>query len=374
MTETGLDLATAPVGHRAETRGKRGFGCLAALLVLALVGVGVYVAATKGADYLDARLNGPADYAGDGRGSVQVKVLEGQTATDIAATLVDKNVVKSVEAFTSAAAADPAGNTIQPGVYQLREEMSAESALALLLSPDSRVEVQVALPEGLTTEEIVAAIARQTDISASDLKAALKRPASLGLPGYADGHEDGYLFPASYTIGPGTTARQLITMMVDRFNQAASDLDLESRAKQLGVPAHDVVTVASLVEAEASRPRDFGKVAEVIYNRANQGIPLQLDSTVHYIAGSKGELYTTEQQRQIDSPYNTYLYPGLPPGAIGAPGEAALEAALDPTSGPWLYFVTVNPDTGKTLFARTLSEHNANVSKLRDFCLSSDTC
>lgn len=374
MTDTGLDLASPSVGHRAPTRSKRSFGCLAALLVLALVGVGLYVAVTKGVEYIDARLNGPGDYAGDGHGSVRVKVLDGQTATEIAGTLVDKNVVQSVGAFTSAAAADPAGNTIQPGVYALHEEMSAESALALLLSDDSRVEVQVSLPEGLTTDEIVASIARQSDLSVHDLNAALERPALLGLPAYATGQEDGYLFPASYTIEPGTTARELLTMLVDRFDQAASDLHLASRAQELGVSPHDVVTVASLVEAEASRPQDLGKVAQVIYNRDQQGMALQLDSTVQFIAGSNGKVYTTEEQRQIDSPYNTYLYPGLPPGAIGAPGEAALEAALDPTPGPWLYFVTVNPDTGKTLFAETLSEHSANVAKLRRFCLSSDTC
>ncbi len=374
MTDTGLGLASSTADHRAPTRSRRTLGCLVALVVLALIGVGLYVGLTKGVDYIDARLNGPDDYAGEGHGSVRVKVLKGQTATAIAETLVDKNVVKSVGAFTGAAAADPAGDTIQPGVYALREEMSADSALALLLSDDSRVEVQIALPEGLTTDEIVAAIAQQSDLRAADLTAALKRPDSLGLPAYAQGQEDGYLFPASYTIGPGTTAREMLAMMVDRFKQAADSLELDSRAQQLGISPHDAVTVASLVEAEASRPEDLGKVAAVIYNREAQGMPLQLDSTVHYVAGSKGEVYTTEEQRQIDSPYNTYLYPGLPPGAIGAPGESALEAALDPSSGPWLYFVTVNPNSGKTLFAATLTAHNRNVAKLRDFCLSSDTC
>ena len=374
MTDTGLDLTARPAGHRAAPRNRRGVGCLVALLVLALVVAALYVGVSKGINYVGDRLDGPEDYVGNGHGSVQVTVKPGQTATDIAATLVDKGVVKSEGAFINAAAADPAGDTIQPGVYSLREEMSAESALALLLGNESRVEVQVAVPEGLTTDEIVATIAQQTDIPAAELEAVLKRPESLGLPSYADGQPDGYLFPASYTLGPGTTAREVLTMMVDRFEQAAQDVDLEATARRLSLSPHDVVTVASLVEAEASRPQDFGKVAQVIYNRVDAGIALQLDSTVHYVAGSEGEVYTTEQQREIDSPYNTYLHPGLPPGAIGAPGEAALEAALNPTRGQWLYFVTVNPDTGKTLFARTLREHNANVAQLQSFCRSSDTC
>jgi len=344
------------------------------LLVLALLAVGLYAAVTRGVEYLDARLAAPEDYSGTGHGKVQVRVTRGQTATDIADTLVKRNVVKSVEAFTAAAAAHPRGDTIQPGVYALREQMSAESALALLLSEDSRVEVEVTLPEGLTTDEIVASVAEQTDIPAARLRVVVNRPESLDLPSYARGQVEGYLFPASYTIGPGTTARDMVTMMVKRFEQAAADLDLVDRADQLGVNPHDVVTIASLVEAEASRPQDLGKVAQVIYNREAVGMPLQLDSTVHYIVESTGNVYTTPQQRRIDSPYNTYLYAGLPPGAIGAPGEAALEAALNPTPGRWLYFVTVNPDTGKTLFARTLREHNANVAKLTAFCRSSDTC
>jgi len=374
VTDTGLDVTAAPVSHRAARRHRSAVGCVLPLLVLALVAAALFVAVTRGISYLDARLQGPEDYAGNGRGSVQVTVKPGETATDIAATLVDKGVVKSEGAFINAAAADPQGDTIQPGVYELREQMSAESALALLLSSESRVEVQVALPEGLTTDEIVAAIAEQTDIEAADLEAVLKRPESLGLPAYAKGQGDGYLFPASYTVAPGTTARELLMLMVDRFEQAAQDVGLEASARRVGLSPHDVVTVASLIEAEASRPQDFGKVAQVIYNRLDAGIALQLDSTVHYVAESSGNVYTTDEQRDIDSPYNTYKYAGLPPGAIGAPGQAALEAAVDPTRGPWLYFVTVNPNTGKTLFARTLDEHDRNVAKLDAFCSSSSAC
>lgn len=373
MSTTGLDLAE-PGGSGQPVRNKRGFGCLAALFALAVVVVGLYLVVTKGIEYLDGKFNPPEDYAGEGRGSVPVEIVAGETATDIAATLVDANVVASVEAFTDAAADNPDSTSIQPGVYEMRKKMSAEAALGLLISNSNRVEDVVSIPEGLTTEEITTAIARQTDIAARDVHEVLDRPGSLDLPPYAQGQEDGYLFPASYTIGPGTTARQLLAMMTERFAQAANDIDLVARAEEAGLSTHDVVTVASLIEAEASRAQDLGKVARVIYNREEAGIALQLDSTVHYVAGSKGEVFTTEAQREIDSPYNTYLYPGLPPGAIGAPGEAALSAALDPTPGRWVYFVTVNPETGKTLFARTLSEHNSNVNKLENFCRSSDTC
>ncbi len=373
MSDSGLGLAAAS-GHRSTKRTGRGFGCVAALLVVALVGLGLYVVATIGVRYLHDRLSAPADFSGQGHGSVRVTVKKGQTAAQIATTLARRHVVASAESFTDAAATNPDSTRIQPGVYAMRKEMSAESALLLLIGNRNRVETRFAVPEGLRTDEIVAAVARQTNLSSSDLRTALKHPGSLGLPAYAQGHPEGYLFPASYTIGPGTSATEVLSMMVDRFDQAAKDTNLLRGARQLGLSPHDVVTVASLVQAEARRPQDFGKVARVIYNRDNAGMALQLDSTVHYVAGSRGKVYSTQQERRIDSPYNTYLYPGLPPGAIGAPGEAALQAALHPTRGGWLYFVTVNPDTGRTLFAKTLRAHNANVAKLKRYCQTSPSC
>lgn len=345
------------------------------MVVLVLVGVAValYIVVTHRNNIVDA-VDGPDDYAGSGHGSVRVTVERGQSTADIAATLLANDVVKSAEAFTSAAAAEPGEISIKPGVYVLHEQMSAESALALLASDQTRVEVQFTVPEGLTTDEVVTTIAGQTDIEAADLQAVLDEPSSLGLPPYANGKADGYLFPASYSIGPGTGAGQLLTMMVDRFEETARRLDLVAGARAQGLTAHDIVTVASLVQAESSRPQDFGKVARVIHNRLDASAPLQLDSTVHFIAGTKGDVEITKSQRKLDSPYNTYRYAGLPPGPIVAPGSAALTAAIEPTPGPWRYFVTVNPETGETEFARTLDQHNLNLAKLRVFCRSSSSC
>jgi UPF0755 protein len=155
---------------------------------------------------------------------------------------------------------------------------------------------------------------------------------------------------------------------VRRFEHAAQNVDLTGRASALGLTPAEAVTVASLVQAEARRPQDLPKVAQVIYNRLDYGEPLGLDSTVHFAVGSRGEVFTSDEQRQIDSPYNTYLNVGLPPGPINSPGEAALQAALDPAEGDWIYFVTVNLDTGKTLFADNATEHAANTERLRQWC------
>jgi UPF0755 protein len=125
---------------------------------------------------------------------------------------------------------------------------------------------------------------------------------------------------------------------------------------------HDVVVEASIAQKEARSPEDMAKVARVLDNRIAIGMPLQLDSTVSYAVGATGKVTTTAEQRATDSPYNTYLHPGLPAGPISNPGQDALNAALNPADGPWLFFVTVNPETGETRFATTIAEHNANVA------------
>jgi UPF0755 protein len=284
--------------------------------------------------------------------------------------LTEKGVVASTSAFVSASS----GETVEPGFYQLRKKMSAESAVSFLLDGEHRVESQVAIPEGLTVEEILRSAAKQTRLSAQQLRAAASNPGALGLPRYAGGKLEGYLFPATYVMPPGTDATELLTMMVDRFKQAASDIELEQAAARLDLSPDELVTVASLVQAEAQRSADFGKVAQVVRNRIAQGLPLQFDSTVHYATDTVGQVYTTDRQRAVDSPYNTYLVTGLPPGPIESPGDEALAAAANPTAGDWLYFVTVNLATGRTEFARTLAAHNRNVAQLEKYCRTSDAC
>jgi UPF0755 protein len=252
--------------------------------------------------------------------------------------------------------------------------MSASAAIDYLVDGDHRVETMVTIPEGLTVAETVAAIAKQTKLEPKALRAAVRRTDALGLPSYADGEVEGFLFPATYVLPPRTDATELLTMMVDRFDQAAADAGLEQAATELDVQPRDLVTVASLVQAEARRSEDFGKVARVIYNRNDKGMALQFDSTVHYATDTVGQVYTTEQQREVDSPYNTYRVAGLPPGPIDSPGDQALAAAANPTPGDWLYFVTVDLATGETKFAETLEEHDRNVAELRQYCRSSEAC
>jgi UPF0755 protein len=345
------------------------------LVALAVVVGGLFFVVSKGLSFVDGLFAPPADYDGQGSGAVMIEIEEGDSLTTIGSTLEKADVVASAEAFTDAASDNPKALSIQAGFYQMKLKMSGDAAVDLLLSGKNRAETQLTIPEGLTVDEIVKIIEKETEIKAADVRKALQRPQSLGLPAYAGNDVEGYLFPATYPIPPDASAHDVLTMMIDEFKQVAADLDLETVAHRSGMRPQDVVTVASLVEAEASRPEDQGKVARVIDNRVQAGDPLQLDSTVHYaIDGTTDGVFTTDQEREVDSPYNTYRVAGLPPGPIDSPGEAALRAALNPTPGEWTYFVTVNLETGETLFATSLAKHNANVARLQEYCASSDLC
>jgi UPF0755 protein len=373
VTELGLDL-DHEARHRGRRRRRNGLGCLAVLIAFAVLAGGAYFAYDRGMEALRGRFDPAPDYSGTGSGSVLVEVQQGENATDIARTLVERDVVKSVEAFTAAATANPDSTGIQVGFYEMRRQMSAESALEILVDPSNMVQSAVTLREGLTVDQIVGVLAEETDFSKKQFRRALRRPKTLGLPRYAQGNPEGYLFPATYQLPPNATPKSILTMLVDRYKQAAESLDLVAEAEQLGVSPHDVMTVASLVQAEARFDKDFAKVSRVIYNRLEEPMPLQFDSTVHYAVGRDGGVGTSDDERATDSPYNTYKYPGLPPTPINAPGEQAIEAALNPADGPWLYFVTTNPDTGETKFAESYDEHLRNKREFDEWCSGSPNC
>jgi len=337
---------------RGPRRKRRPVTILLSLLVLA----GLVVGIVFGGQWLYQKINPvAADYSGSGSGEVDVRVQSGDSLTAIARTLAGADVIASTGPFVDAASANPAAANIQPGVYSMALQMSGQAALDRLLDPAARLFSRVTLPEGLRVDAALQRIADNSEVPLADLQAAAADPAALGLPAWANGMLEGHLFPATYDIEPGQTAVDVLTAIVARGEQTYDSL---------GIPEADrlrVLTEASLVQAEAATTEDMSKVATVINNRIAIGMPLQFDTTVNYATGKTG-ITTTAEDRATDSPYNTYRYPGLPPGAIDSPGEEALRAVLTPTPGDWLYFVVVNPDTGDTRFAATAEEHAANVA------------
>lgn len=290
------------------------------------------------------------DYTGPGTGSVTVTVSRGDSLTSIGDALVASGVIKSTDAFLTESALNESSNSIGPGRYTLQLEMSAKDALNLMLDPQSRSDSRLVLPEGLRLDQTLQVSAEASGIALSDFEEVIDNSEQLQLPDWAESRPQGFLFPATYDLAGDETAESLINTFIKRFNESSTNIGLEQRAAQIGFSPYEVLVIASLLQAELL-PEDFAKGAAVIYNRLELDIPLQFDSTVSYALGIQ-ELELSAEQLDSESPYNTYLNKGLPPTPINSPGEAAIEAALSPAKGNWLYFVAVNPDTRETKFAK----------------------
>jgi len=291
----------------------------------------------------------PADYSGGGTGSVVVQVTSGDTATSLAPELVKLGVVASSRAFVLAAEHSSSSSGLLPGFYGMRRHMQASLAYAILVNPKNMVQIKVTIPEGWRLSQVVDYLGAKSGIPLSAYRKVLNDPAQLHLPGYAKRKPEGYLFPATYAVQPHETALGVLAGMVKRFGQEATTVNLPAAARQVHLTEAQVVTMASLVQAEGGRLSDYPKIARVIYNRLAHGMPLQLDSTVLY-GLSKYGILASDKDLASPSPYNTYKYKGLPPGPIDNPGAAAIHAVLHPAAGSWLYFVTVNPKTGETRY------------------------
>jgi UPF0755 protein len=377
MSDSGLDLMTGgsprPGRRRAEkpTRKPVGGRIVAVVVVVALVLGGWFIWGK-----VSSFISGPADYSGPGTGSVVVEIPRNSNGQQIAEILAKKDVVKSADAFYQLALKDSRFQAIQAGYYKVKKQMSAEAAMKALSNKANIVgapgETRVTIPEGSRVKSITKIIAAKTKITAADVTKALRDPRAIGLPAAAKGNAEGYLFPATYSVGTKTTATQLLKQMVAKTLSVTDELQIDTRARALGLTTEQVLTVASILEYEAKKDSDYPKVARVLYNRLKAGMLLQLDSTVSYASGREGDVFTTEAERNSDSPYNTYKAAGLPPGPIGSPGEKTIKAALNPASGDWLYFVAVNLETGETVFSTTKAGHDAAVQKLQDYCRSAD--
>ncbi|MFX4273187.1 endolytic transglycosylase MltG [Propionibacteriaceae bacterium Y1685] len=344
-------------------RSKAAFAVVLSLVIL--VGGGWFVVDQVSGKVSELGL--APDYEGPPKNDVVVTVPSGATLTDIGDVLVEKDVVKSAKAFSNAVKEHPEQVSIQAGTYRLKQQMPARDALKALLDPKSLLRDFVTVPEGLRLSAQIDTISKATKIPKDQLNKAVKSK-NLGLPDYADGNAEGFLFPNTYEYSEETSAEELVKQMVEQYNSVTSSLDFEGRAESLEFTPLELLTIASIVEREVRRPEDQAKVARVIVNRLAQDQALQMDSTVHYAVNKSDVVTTTDEDRKNRSPYNTYVHKGLPPGPISAPGRAALEAASSPEAGDWMFFVTVNLETGETRFAKTYDEHQANVALFQKWC------
>ena len=354
------------VERRQRKRRRHWLTSLVIVITLVAVGVLGYKAIGIMRD-ASAQATHAEDYKGEGEGEVTVTIPEGASGADIGDILQSKGVVASGKAFTNAAKNNPKGNTIQPGTYKLKKKMSANSALQALLDPESKGDHTLTIPAGVSKQIVKDRLKKVGSFTDEQIEAAYADSAAIGLPAEAGGNVEGWLAPGTYDVTENATPKDLVKKMV---SQTVTQL------KELKVPKEDyqkVLTKASIVEREVNSERYYGQAARVIENRLSQtdgethGL-LQMDSTVQYGLGRYGGIPTEAETQDANNPYNTYVHKGLPPGPIGSPGEAAIKAVLNPPAGSWLYFVTVNLETGETLFASTNDEQKANTKKLNDYC------
>ncbi len=373
------DYEYVPGGRRRK--GRRAKGCIAVLVALAVLVGGFYFGLTKGVSWVADQFQGPEDFPGPGTGSVEFTVNEGDVVAEIGRNLKEEGVTASVQAFIDAAAGEPASSGIQVGDYELQKEMKAADALEVLIDPDNMISFPtVTIPEGLRLVDIVSTLAENTDIPEGAWNRALQQPDKLGLPDYAEGNAEGYLFPATYEIKPGQRPVRILKMMVDRWREAADQAGLEEKAAELGKTPGELMIIASLIEAEG-RGDDMPKIARVIYNRLDgpgdkggTNGTLGIDASNAYGLGLSGTTALTTEQLAVDTPYDTRRRAGLPPTPIEAPGDDAIEAAANPADGPWYYYVTVNLETGETKFYEDYDDFLVGRDEYRAYCETSDRC
>lgn len=344
-------------GERARRPSRRRNGrvlALSALLIVLVVGVASWLIVPKVLDMISA-----PDYAGQGSGSVTVTVAQGDTASDIAATLQHAGVVKSTQAFVDAADKNSNSQSIQPGNYRLRKHMAAADALALLLDPAARTKAgDLVVTEGATVYDVQSRLVQILGAAQQGaIRTALGNPASLGIPlGYRPQSGsftsiEGFLYPATYTVDPKQPATVALQRMIGAFAEHDRSTNFAAGATKLGINPYEALIIASIAQSEAKYPDDMAKVARVILNRIAVGRPLQIDATTRYgalVNGVPKDKLGTISYHTYDSPYNSYTHAGLPPTPISNPGAEAMQAAVNPPAGDWLYYV--NDDAQGHLF------------------------
>lgn len=268
--------------------------------------------------------------------SVNIEISEGELGLQIARDLHNSGVTASITAFYQLAINDSRAIQIAPGTHQLSTRISAKQALEQLLDP-KRNSGLVSIIEGIWRSEIAMKLAA---VGFKDISSAFSQ---ISVP-YGFSSAEGIYFPAQYSFAKQVSTREAIQQMVDRFS---------IEAKKVGLKSERDLIIASLIQAEGD-PKDFAKISRVIYNRLKIGMPLQLDTTVQYVLKKRGSVFLSTKSTLIDSPYNTYKRYGLPPTPIGNPGRSAMQAALAPEPGDWLYFITVKP--GDTRFTKSHDE------------------
>ncbi len=294
---------------------------------------------------------------------VLVTVKKGESLNQVVATLGSENLIRSQFFFKLYADTKGLGAKLRAGHFFLDRGMGASEVVNVLSGPPQTVGIRVTIPDGLRAQQEAAVLQKQGLFSQSAYLAQVKSAHFsniAALPGAPAGASwEGMAFGDTYQVSPSVTPRQFLQVQLQDFNRRLRQR-ITAGAGKVGLNPYQVLTLASIVSAEASNPKDQHLIAGVFYNRLRIGMPLQSDVTVLYAQAVAGQANAPFNSK-FNSPYNTYLHPGLPPGPIDSPGVSAVLAALQPTSSNYLYFVAL--PNGKVLYAVTAAQHQQQVQQ-----------
>ncbi|MCC9196432.1 endolytic transglycosylase MltG [Arthrobacter sp. zg-Y820] len=350
-----------PTGEKQRRRRRR---TIVMLVVLVFFGGVVFGLTMFLRDLLG--LNEIKDYEGAGTGSVSFTVAEGDGPMIIGTKLETADIVATAKEFVNAFAEEAEGRQIQPGSYEMKQQMSSSAALEALLGEQGAAVHYAAVARDLRQGEVFDILSASTGIPLAEFEALAEDPEAFGLPAEAVSLE-GYLHPGEYRFPLEQDATSIIEEMIGNTFATLEDAEITDPAEQ-----YRILTKASIIQAEAGEA-DYAKVAGSIQNRLRadnvetSGL-IQSDATVTYGLNRKSYDLTPEEKADKSNPYNTYANPGLPVGPIGSPSKEAIDAAANPADVPYYYWVTVNLDTGQTEFSSTLAEHAKYVLEYQEWC------
>lgn len=363
-------MPPAPPHSRREMRRQRAMRkrrnliiCIIVVIALALISVGgvfAYRAARNWRRTNMAHESLVEDYPGPGDTDVAFTVKQGEGIMEVGANLVQQQIVKSADTFATYVSSND--KTLYPGTYALKTHMKASQA-ADILSDQGNAKGFAEVRQGERVSTVIERICADNDIDKTRFEAIVNNrdEASKILPAEANGNFEGWLEPGTYTVGDVATApERLLKEMVD-----ARIRKLDEMGVPQGAERERMLIIASIAEAEVNSSDYYSKVSRVIYNRLDKDMTLGMDSTVAYGASINGMQLTNDQLQDTSNPYNTRVNRGLPPTPISNPGDDAIEAAMHPADGNWLYFVTTDLKTGETKFADTDEQFQQLVQEYR---------
>ncbi|MBA3610396.1 MAG: endolytic transglycosylase MltG [Rubrobacter sp.] len=319
--------------RRRKQRSSAGPMILGVFTIVAVLGAiyFIYTSATGGGEPATASKSGE---------KATVEVVEGDTLSSVADKLEVKDVIGSATVFKVQARVDGQGSDIKPGEYEFSKGESGDSILKKLNSGKDAPTFAVTIPEGLTLEQTAETVEQGSDVSAAEFEeAANKTDYSYEfLKDPAIKTTEGFLFPKQYEFEKGTDADAMVNRLLEQYLIETEGLDFEGAEERLNLTEYELVTTASLIERESANTEERPIIASVIYNRIRQGMPLQIDATIQYARGKPKEELSLDDL-EIESPYNTYNNPGLPPGPIASPSRESLQAAIEPQETDYLYYV-----------------------------------